>query len=663
MQLSTECKTNPVANQTQCCDRLVQEVTDACLSYREAVGLTVVTCRGWTLETNLACTKYCGHCNKTSETLFEICKFALAVLGDGALIIKMCKETQDIYKKYRCPSACEVPQHICYDKIADSCSEECGNFMPCHCRHRFMTLFDSECLGTPVRYDVPVPNKTWLNYTCDMTPKACQHHRPEGQKCAKHRWCPPNLCIINNVKCVSPHPCLDDGICKPDEGLCFFANRPDGYPCTDHVDYTVEDRCMNGNCFGTPDYCLKYNVTCKPQSDCLKGGFCHSDSGRCTYDILPDDDYCDDGRDYTVEDRCTNGFCVGRAVDLCSETGIECRTPNSCTIAGTCDSYTGECSLPIPLSNRTCDDGDPTTSNDTCIDGLCLGYPADIEFLTLGEGECTDRSALRMPRYIGDTSTEEECEDVCLNDPQCRAFNYAYPSCSIWGTVRFRAPTDDREWAYMGGSVPMAAVLIEIATSVAQGQRAGVCRLKGEKSNEILPMSDEKVDANVIFNTRVMLIFFLCILFCFCILPLGKCMRTVFFGPSVPKTMPEGSMGEQHPTGTGEASLRLASTAFDDLPALPPLSPAHGGVSAVAALSDGNPNAASPGAESTFSNESDGDVLMQLPAALPPDPEEPAPPECPAPVLEQGEEEVEEASTQKKWQRKKKNPTGMEPKA
>jgi len=630
-EASNECKEralDPTTNTSECCTRLYQEVTDACLSYR-ALGFTMTTCRGWTLETSQACWKYCGHCNKTSQTVYDICKFSLQVLGDGKLVIKNCRETQEEFRKYRCPVACEVPKNVCYDNAADDCMADCGNYYSCACRQRRTTLYPDECFGVPANHG-PIPNSTYGNYTCGMTPEQCMHHNAKGAKCAKHRWCAPDMCIINKVKCVSPHQCLDDGKCEPVEGLCWYNNRDFGSPCNDEIEYTVNDQCINGNCIGTPDYCLKYNVTCKTASTCLSGGFCHTDSGRCTYDASPEGVYCNDGRDYTVEDRCKNGFCQGRATDLCAETGIVCMAPSECMIPGECNPRTGLCSLPQPLSNRTCEDGDPTTHNDTCIDGLCVGYPSDTEFLTLGQGECADRSKLRMSRYIGDTNTEEECEKVCLDDPQCRAFNYAYPSCSIWGTVRTRAPTGDRQWAFMGGSVPIPAVVIEMAAAVAHGQRAGICRLKAEKSDTVLVMSTDKVDVSEIFNNRVMIIFFFAMMLCFCVMPIGRCIKVLFCG--VPKAVfpvpDDMTVVEGMPVAAGDPEpLRISASAFAGRD-LVPESPARGGVSAVSALRDYDPNA-SPGAISSISNESDGDVL-----ALPPGPdmgEEPLPPDSPAP--------------------------------
>jgi len=651
---SMECQKYPAANVSQCCGRLQEEVTDECLSYK-SLGFTDITCRSWRQEMRLGCPRYCGECNATGEIVFEICKFTLQIVGNGALIRHWCTMTQKDFIAYRCPTACHVPKGICRDKAAPTCMAECGNYYPCHCRYRRNTLFPEECLGTPVNHG-PVPNQTFRNFSCGMTPEKCMHFKKEGNKCAKHRWCTPDLCIINKVECSPPDQCLDGGFCKRDEGKCFYNNRPYGYKCNDGLFYTVRDICVKGNCVGEADYCLKYNVSCAPFSACLKGGVCQPQNGRCIYSKLDEGSFCDDGRDYTVEDRCVQGFCLGRAVDLCMETGIKCRSSNECMLPGTCDPRTAKCSLPIPLSNRTCEDGDATTNNDTCIDGLCIGVPGGTSFQTLGAGECSDRNNLRMGRYIGDTQTEQECEQVCLADAQCRAYNYAYPSCSLWGTVRFQAP-EDRQWAFIGGSVPLSAVSIEKASKVAPGQRSGVCRLKAEKSNEVMEMPGAKIEVGDLFNMRVMSFFFMTMLICFCILPLFRCVRVCCSRMRRPKTMGED---DSLPEGYDDAgSLRFGADASAD--DYPPPSPSRGGQSSVAALADD--------VGETPADDGDGDGDADAPEPPAPAPDAPDAPDPPAPALRQEEDKVSVQSpnnpqSKSKWERKAggKAPKGDEPK-
>merc|ERR1712176_181130 len=116
------------------------------------------------------------------------------------------------------------------------------------------------------------------------------------------------------------------------------------------------------------------------------------------YDQIPDGTVCDDGRFYTVEDRCVGGLCTGKSVNLCIERDIVCTVPNECYDPGYCDPNTGACTEAIPAAGpRPCNDGDPASYNDSCVDGVCLGWIPGLntEFVTLGEGEYTVEKPIR----------------------------------------------------------------------------------------------------------------------------------------------------------------------------------------------------------------------------------------------------------------------------
>jgi len=554
---------------------MTTETLEACLEYSN-FGFNEVSCRSWVAEVNKACYKNCGNCTLSAPSLREICKFTLQVLGNGQLIEQYCKASEFDFQHYRCPGACydnpldclvapefvptnyeytqpfNLPAPITFEANASTCMYVCGVYAPCHCRKRRGTLLEDECLGLPV-VDGPMHNRTGENYTCEYDPIPCRDHLAEGI-CRPYRWCEPDMCIINRVKCISPHQCLDDGVCMPIDGHCYFNNREDGYPCNDEVFYTVNDVCISGTCIGTTDYCLKYNVTCEPLSECTTGGVCHPHSGRCTYNMKPDDTLCDDQRMYTVEDRCQKGLCVGQTIDLCHEMGVECQAPNECYNAGICNPQTGQCSEPVPIQEAiACNDGDPTTQNDTCMDGVCLGFPSVMKFKTLGNGDCADRDGLRMDRYSGDVVDEDECERTCLGDAQCFAYGYAFPLCSIYGTVRTTAPTGDRDWSFQRGSQPTAAVIIEEAAKPAPGAREGVCRLRGEEGDVEQPMDDGKIDVKHIFNPYTLSAFFTVLLIMFFIRPIARCVRVCLCG--VPK----------EPSAIVSAAPPLAGTLYPSL--------------------------------------------------------------------------------------------------
>ena len=61
--------------------------------------------------------------------------------------------------------------------------------------------------------------------------------------------------------------------------------------------------------------------------------------------------------------------------DLCAN--VECAPPaDPCHAEGVCDPTTGICTEPLQPNGAACDDGNDQTSNDACVDGVCLGQAA-----------------------------------------------------------------------------------------------------------------------------------------------------------------------------------------------------------------------------------------------------------------------------------------------
>jgi len=512
----------------------------SCLEY-EQFGFNRRDCQSWKIATKTACDRYCGNCTKIAEAVKDICKFTLQFLNNGPLSVKFCKESEKQFKDARCSIGCEFNRTHCtgaqgYPK-GDECMRDCGNFAGCQCRGRKGTLLPDHCQGNTVLREPKSENST-RNWTCAHDiPKKCMNHIAEGVGCNKYRLCPADLCMIKKVKCPPLDQCTMPGYCAKFEGRCYYSNVPDGKVCNDGLPFTVNDTCKRGYCSGILDMCVKYNVTCPSLSACTLKGVCDSPTGRCSYTTVADDYPCSDGRDFTVEDRCQSGFCLGREIDLCYEKRVDCdeKIPNECHDPGICEPRTGKCSLPVPKSNRTCDDRDPTTVNDTRIDGLCMGY-ADVDwrdqrFETLGHGQCSDRNGRQMQSYAGDVKDELECEGICRGDRQCIAFTFSPPICSVFGAIRTQPPSGDgRNWAWQGGTVPLA-VIIEKAISV-KGQRESVCRKKDEFGDRVLGKATGTVEINYLFSKMFMVVFFLMMMLIFCVGPIFRCFRTCFCGPS-----------------------------------------------------------------------------------------------------------------------------------
>jgi len=162
---------------------------------------------------------------------------------------------------------------------------------------------------------------------------------------------PPLVCNDNNV-------CTDDS-CDSRTG-CVFANNNNF--CDDGNACTLEEQCVGGTCTGG------FPVVCNDNNPCT-ADTCLPAQG-CVYPPGPNGVTCDDG------DPCTNGdVCVG---GTCHGVPPVCVAPDPCHLAGVCDPLTGTCTNPNAPNGTTCNDGNPCTAGDVCVDGVCAGTPVGI---------------------------------------------------------------------------------------------------------------------------------------------------------------------------------------------------------------------------------------------------------------------------------------------
>ncbi len=132
--------------------------------------------------------------------------------------------------------------------------------------------------------------------------------------------------------------------------------------------------------------CNLIDDDCDGQTDELTPGLC-DDNLQCTYDNCvsgqcqhpPKTGACDDASTCTTGDKCSDGDCVGVAVqcddknpcttDSCDATkgcttsaavGVDCSDNNACTVGDACSG--GQC---LPGDATVCDDGNPCTT-DSC---------------------------------------------------------------------------------------------------------------------------------------------------------------------------------------------------------------------------------------------------------------------------------------------------------
>jgi len=199
-----------------------------------------------------------------------------------------------------------------------------------------------------------------------------------GDLCFIDGLCEAGTCVGQPLDCDDGDPCTAD-LCASDSGC--YTEPASGEVCEDGNACTTGDLCQNGACLGGPPLDCDDGLVCTDD-------YCDTADG-CVNDPVPLDGVsCDDGDACTLNDVCADGICAGPEA-------LDCDDDNVCT-ADSCDPELG---CVYDAAPGTCDDGDPCTVDDACVDGVCLGTPMD----------CDD----------GDPCTQDLCdsEQGCFNPP------------------------------------------------------------------------------------------------------------------------------------------------------------------------------------------------------------------------------------------------------
>ncbi|MDI7269060.1 MAG: hypothetical protein QME96_13810, partial [Myxococcota bacterium] len=190
---------------------------------------------------------------------------------------------------------------------------------------------------------------------CVMTPRPDGTSCDDGNACTLGDACSSGACVPMAMReCRDTNPCTDDS-CAPATG-CVFANNTAS--CNDGNACTVEDRCSDGACAGTPRNCDDDNVcttdSCDPLTGCVR-----------TNNTLP----CDDGLYCNGNDTCSGGSCSVHLGNPCPGHNVGPNCNDSCNEDG--DNCTAN-----DLNGTTCNDGDAcTAAPDVCSAGTCVGGP------------------------------------------------------------------------------------------------------------------------------------------------------------------------------------------------------------------------------------------------------------------------------------------------
>jgi slime mold repeat-containing protein len=195
-------------------------------------------------------------------------------------------------------------------------------------------------------------------------------------------------------------------------GNIVVATRPacrGNGPCDDGNACTFNDRCVKGECRGTPYTCNDGNVC---TDDVCDG------TGRCRFpaNTAP----CDDGNLCTRNDTCTNGICSG--------TTFTCDDGNVCTD----DSCNPAVGCVHAANTAPCDDGNACTSGDVCSTGVCGGTPAGC--CATYEVSCTNGVDDDCDGLVD--RADPDC--LCLPEPESACNNGIDDDCN--GLVDFEDP-------------------------------------------------------------------------------------------------------------------------------------------------------------------------------------------------------------------------------
>ncbi|HIA03507.1 MAG TPA: hypothetical protein EYN06_06180 [Myxococcales bacterium] len=177
----------------------------------------------------------------------------------------------------------------------------------------------------------------------------------------------------------NPLDCLIYGGCDELSNTFPLVSAPKGSPCENATPCSTKFECLPG---GT---CTCAVENCDDGVQCTLDTFDQA-AGKCVHPFPPKGTQCDDGIICTLNDQCsTGGECAGSIKD--------CDDNNPCT-SDTCSSVDGKCISTVVPNDAPCEDGDLTTSNEYCTDGVCGN----------GVKNCNDNNSCTIDSYNSETN-------------------------------------------------------------------------------------------------------------------------------------------------------------------------------------------------------------------------------------------------------------------
>ena len=198
----------------------------------------------------------------------------------------------------------------------------------------------------------------------------------------------------DDATCDDKNPCTSDS-CNSTTKECLHEALAG--PCDDGNLCTTGDTCATGACTSQPKKCDDDNPCTDDTCDPAKGCGYENATGPCSTGNA-----CESGG------KCLDGQCSGAKPKGCDDA-------NGCTI-DFCDAKIGECQH--KSVDAACDDSNPCTSNDLCVEGLCLGKPKNCD----DKNSCTDDTC-DQNTGCKQTTNADACDDgnACSQGDTCDA--------------------------------------------------------------------------------------------------------------------------------------------------------------------------------------------------------------------------------------------------
>jgi hypothetical protein len=168
-------------------------------------------------------------------------------------------------------------------------------------------------------------------------------------------------CVIDNT-CYSSgaaNPSNACQVCDPSGSAAAWTSVSDDTPCDDNLFCTTGDKCVAGECVGTPLDCAAGT------SPACQVATCSEAMHECVVNNVPDGTSCDDFNVCNGHETCLAGTCMAGTPWMPD-------TSNPC-VTQTCDPINGVSSSPTPGSCNA--DSNGCTQNDYCDAGSCVAGP------------------------------------------------------------------------------------------------------------------------------------------------------------------------------------------------------------------------------------------------------------------------------------------------